>query len=199
MKLLLTSDGLTSNALVDAFKELAIKPLKKLKVLIVSTGPNTQKILGYIEEFKKPLITAGVKENRIKTLLLSEPSNTNLSEYDILFVCGGNTFSYLYLIKRLGMDTKIKEFVKKGIYIGVSAGSILPGPSITSSSATNNTPLKDYTGLKIVNFTIIPHMNEEDEKKIKQDVKESKINYDYYIIKDGQGVLVKDKQVRLIK
>ncbi len=198
MKLLLTSDGLTSKALINEFKKLATKPLRELRVLMVSAGPNTSKVLGYVEVFKKPLISAGIPINNIKTLLLSEPDNTNLQDYDVLFVCGGNTYQYLHMIRKHHLDNKIKEFAKKGIYIGVSAGSIIAGPSIKSAADENNTPLKDLTGLKLVKFTIIPHMNKKDENKIKKDIRKAKLDYDYYLIKDGEAVLATDKETRII-
>ena len=99
MKLLLTSDGLTNSKLVNAFKKLVNKPISEIKILMISTGPNNKKVMGYINDAKAPLKKIGVK--KIDILFLDNPKIDDFSSYDVIFICGGNTYLYMKLIREL--------------------------------------------------------------------------------------------------
>ena len=211
MKLLLTSDGLTSNKLVDSFKKLLVKPLIDVKVLMISSGPEDKKdidrknkILGYIRNFEKPLIKVGVPENNFIVLLMSHPEKVNFNDFDVVFFCGGNTYLYLSLIKKLGLDKQIKDFVNhEGLYVGISAGSILTGPSIESAGIgknrdVNGVGLRDLTGLGLVKFTILPHFNLEDRTEVLSEIKEAKLGYVCHVLNDGEAILVKGNTIKKV-
>ena len=52
-------------------------------------------------------------------------------DIDVIYTCGGNTFTLLKLIKDCGFDKEIKKYVENGvIYIGRSAGSHLVSKNI---------------------------------------------------------------------
>jgi len=212
MKLLLTSNGLTSVKLVNEFKTLITKPLNKLKILMITTGPENKndkerkiKIADYVLDFEKPLIKAGIPKDNFTILFMSEPFGVDLNNFDIIFVCGGNTFVYLYLIKKLGLDIKIKNFIKKGgLYIGVSAGSIIAGPDIKIASFglnhdENIVKIKDLKGLELVNFTLFPHADKDDKKIMNNNIKKANLEYNCLILNDGEGVSVINNNIKEIK
>ena len=85
-----------------------------------------------------------------------------LKDVDVIYIEGGNTFYLLEKIKESGLDKIVHEHVNNcKIYIGTSAGSIVAGPDIYPSYCIENVEkapnLKDYKGLGLVNFVILPH------------------------------------------
>lgn len=85
---------------------------------------------------------------------------------DGVLVCGGNTYYLLEHVRKSGFDKVVTELVEKGVvYIGTSAGSLLAGATVDVARRFDD-PAKghitDYTGLKFVDFAIVPHV---DEKK----------------------------------
>lgn len=94
-----------------------------------------------------------------------------LSDFDIIYVNGGNTYYLLDQVKKSGFDSVVKEFLRKGgLYIGVSAGSIIAGPSIEILNYTKGDPnligITDYSAMALVQKSIVPHYMENKEKAI---------------------------------
>jgi len=85
-----------------------------------------------------------------------------LPEIDVLYVAGGNTFVLLDALRRTGQDRVIAERVRAGLpYIGLSAGSIVAGPSVEAASLmddrTEAPGLTDLTGLALIPDVVLPH------------------------------------------
>ncbi len=213
MRLLLTSDGLTSGKLVKAFKDLNSKSPKETKILMISTGPETPGdkaresiILDHITNFKKPMLDVGIPESNFTTLLMSSPDHINLDEIDIIFICGGNTYFYLHLLKKLNLFLQIIDFVNKdGVYIGVSAGSILAGPDIKSAGIGGKLRRSDFvagqsdlTSFGFVDFTILPHFNQENRIEVLKEISELNLGYPCLVLNDGEGYLVFNRKIELI-
>ncbi len=187
MKLLLTSNGLSNKNLIRAFKSLFNKPLSEVKVLMISTGPMTEKIKGYINEAKEPLLKAGVEDANIDVLYMSNPEDINFDIYDVIFVCGGDTCLYLKLIRDLGLDEKIIKHVKSDkVYVGVSAGSYIACQTIC---------LADFNGLGFIDFVIKVHYT----PKLKNAIKELKKKYKSLIVlRDGEALLIDGNKKEII-
>ncbi len=213
MRLLLTSDGLTSSKLVRAFKDLKSKSLNETKILVISTGPETPGdkaresiILDHITNFKKPMLDVGIPESNFTILLMSNPVRVNLDDIDIIFICGGNTYLYLHLLKKLNLFLQIKDFVDKGgAYIGVSAGSILAGPDIRSASIGGKlrrsnlvAGQSDLTSFSFIDFTILPHYNLENRTEVFEVIKSANLGYPCRVLNDGEGYLVINRKIELI-
>lgn len=89
-----------------------------------------------------------------------------LSDTDLLFVAGGNTYYLMQEIQRSGSADVLRTFLDDGgIYIGSSAGSIIMCPTFgwtgwldDSSRAPDLTGLH---GLGVVSFLIMPHWGSE--------------------------------------
>ena len=91
---------------------------------------------------------------------------SDLSQFQVIFVAGGNTFYLLSEVKKSGFDIVIKELLNQGvIYIGASAGSMILGPDLnhlTKIDHPEQVPeLTDYTCLKLVKERIVPHFGHE--------------------------------------
>lgn len=90
-----------------------------------------------------------------------------ISGVDIIYVCGGNTFYLLEKTLESGFDKVLHNVLDDKIYIGHSAGSVLLGNSVALKSNPPKTNLTNFDGLKIVNFTIVPHWGKESARDAK--------------------------------
>jgi len=84
-----------------------------------------------------------------------------LLDCDAIHLSGGNTYYFLsWLRRRNMMDTLVRYVARGGILIGVSAGSILMTPDISTSSICGDELIQgetDFTGLGLVDFAFVPH------------------------------------------
>lgn len=92
----------------------------------------------------------------------------DLSSYGIIYVCGGNTFKLLKFAQKANFKLSIEKLLERnGIYIGVSAGSIIVGPSINIANEVEHDPndvgLEDLTGFDITSLIVLPHYSPEME------------------------------------
>ncbi|MEA3322637.1 MAG: Type 1 glutamine amidotransferase-like domain-containing protein [Patescibacteria group bacterium] len=90
-----------------------------------------------------------------------------ISGVDVIYVCGGNTFYLLEKTLESGFDKILRNVLDDKIYIGHSAGSVLLGNSVALKSNPPKTSLTNFDGLKMVNFTIVPHWGKESARDAK--------------------------------
>ncbi|MDP3980223.1 MAG: Type 1 glutamine amidotransferase-like domain-containing protein [Chlamydiota bacterium] len=167
--LLLTSTGLSSKNVYDKFKEITdLKEFKK--VVIITTASSDKKNNQYaqlaLSQFESLRFTA------IDFYDFEDDGLRDLSGYDVIYVCGGNTFKLMKFAKDMHFDREIESLLKRGgAYIGVSAGSLIIGPSIRTAreihSDVNEIGLTDFKGFHIVDLMIFPHYSPEFEEEIK--------------------------------
>ncbi len=130
----------------------------------------------------------------------------DLKDVDVIYVSGGNTFYLLEKIKESHFDKVVKDYVKKGkIYIGTSAGSIVAGPDIYPvyylDAAKEAKKLKNYKGMGLVDFTILPHWGSKHFRKryLDQRLKHIyKIGYKLILLNDNQYVSIIDDNYKII-
>lgn len=204
MKLLLTSQGFEKNPKIGKkFLELVSKPATQIKIIFVPTASEVENYKGYIEDDKKNLLKLGVKEDNIKTLLLDHRIDySEVEDYDVIHVCGGNTFYLLKKVRDSGFDKIIKKFVKSGgVYMGISAGSYIVCPTIEAATwkhaDRNIVGLKDLTALNLISFLITAHYIPKYKEII--DKAEAKTKYEVKRLTDRRALLVTDKKIRLIE
>ncbi len=198
-KLLLTSAGLANSKITEAFLRLANKPVFEIKIIFIPTASRTEEELHYVEASKKELVELGIKRENIKILNLDRKiSYGDVEDFEVIYVCGGNTFYLLKKVRESGFDNVIKKFIENGgIYFGVSAGSIIAGPNIEIASLgdENEVGLKDFTGLNLMDAAICPHSDKKDKKKI--DAFKRKARYKIIPLTDEQALLVVDNTMKI--
>jgi dipeptidase E len=125
-----------------------------------------------------------------------------LLDCDAIHLSGGNTYYFLHWLRiRNMMDTLIQYVSRGGVLIGVSAGSILMTPDISTSELCGDEVMEgetDFSGLKLVDFSFVPHfgdipVNLDDLKKYSRD-KQMRV----YAAKDSGGIVVVDNEVKSI-
>jgi len=204
MKLLLTSDGLSNEKLQKTFLDLLEIPLKEIKILMIAL-PRSDREKYYIQETKKELWDLGIDPDNITMFSLKKRrmSDDDLSEFNVIYVCGGNNFFILNTLREIKFLQKIKQLVKKGIlYVGVSAGSIMAGPSIEiagwgSEADENDTESTNFSALNFTEITILPHYHKELEKEVNDFRKKFKLNT--LPLMDGQALLINGKEEKVIR
>ena len=200
-KLLLTSTGLANQNITNQFLQIIDKPVSQIKIIFVPTASRSEEELNYVAESKKELLDLGILENNIKTLNLDKPvSFQEVENFDVIYVCGGNTFYLLKKVRETGFDKVIIEFAKTDkLYFGVSAGSILVCPNIDIASPfdENDVNLTDLTGLNLTDVIVSPHY--KDEEKIIIDDFKKKSQYKVVPLTDNQALLVLDGETKIVE
>jgi len=193
-KLFLTSTGLKPETLPYFVKFLAKNPLG-LKATIIPTAGYPKINPLHLKETKESLGKLGF-QTQIVDLKRENPQiiKDKLEKTDIINIGGGNTFFLLYWVRKCGLDKYLGELLDQGkIYLGISAGSILTGPSIAiagwkSDWDKNVSRLKNLGGLKFVPFAISPHYTDAD--KLLLEKKSKTVGYPIVAINDSQAVKI---------
>ena len=200
MKLFLTSAGFATKKL-QAFLLLHLENVpENFKVAMLSLIQNDNEQY-YADLSKKEMESMGFKHVMVINLANSV-SDDVLDGANIIYVCGGNTFSIYKRIRELGLDKKIIEKVKNNvIYVGVSAGSIIAGPSLEianwgSEGDENTVGLEDLGGLSLANVSIFPHYRSE----LKTEVEEFRkiVNYPVVKITNEQLVYIEGEKIEIV-
>lgn len=202
MKLLLTSTGFTNPKIGDVFVDLLDKDPNQIRVLFIPTASRTEQEMFYVRESESELIERGIlKENILWFDVANFTEEDVKKDFDVVYVCGGNTFFLMAKLKESGLDKKIVELVNNGaIYVGASAGSVAAGPDISIAGPfdENDIGLKDMAGLCLMDIVTSPHYNETKEKIIIEEF-EGKLPYKIVPLTDSQALLVKDDKTEVIE
>lgn len=126
-----------------------------------------------------------------------------LSEYDLIWVRGGNSFLLRRALKQSGADNVIKDLLFKDevVYGGYSAGAVIMTPDLHGIDLVDNpqdladgyNPEIIWEGLGLIQYAIVPHFrsNHHESSLVEQVV-------DYYItehipfiaLHDGEAIVV---------
>lgn len=126
-----------------------------------------------------------------------EEIGKKMDDYDILYMCGGNTFYLLQQLQKTDSLSLIKEKVLAGkTYIGTSAGSIVASPDIAPTqkldSLVSASELNGTKGLGLVDFLIMPHWGSEHFRDLymnrRLELAYNDTNHKYIFLNDNQYV-----------
>lgn len=195
----LTSTGLSSKNVYDKFKEIVDSKGFK-KAVIITTASSDKENNQYSQLALSQLKSIGF--NVVDFYDFENDGLKALSEYDVIYVCGGNTFKLMKFAKDMNFDKEIELLLKRGgAYIGVSAGSLIVGPSIQIANEihpdVNEIGLTDFKGFNIIDLIIFPHYSSEFEEEIrlfeiKNDIKVERLT-------NSQAILFADSERALIE
>ncbi|MDD4409737.1 MAG: Type 1 glutamine amidotransferase-like domain-containing protein [Candidatus Pacebacteria bacterium] len=201
MKLYLTSNGLEDRYVADYFRKIVLsEDLENTSFLIVSVQDSESDSF-YLQKTKDELRRIGAVD--IDVFELRDKEFVTTKEYDVIYVCGGNTFAYLDRIKRTGLDEFITNSVRsnRSIYVGVSAGSIVAGPDIElsgwgSNGDTNDIGLKDLKGLGLTDVLTYPHYSIQEEEGLKEFEKQN--GYKIMRLTDSQALFIDNDAISIV-
>lgn len=210
MKLLLTSGGITNPSIKQALIELLGKPIEESVALCVPTAIYTMSD-GFFrsERFIRGQGTNAMCELGWKSLGILELSvlpslgkafwEPIVRKADVLLVNGGDPlFLFTWMVKS-GLSEILSDY--QGVYVGLSAGSMVLTPRIGSDFVNwNPDHLTDKT-LGLVDFSIFPHLDhpmlpDNNMKTAEAWAKEIKIPA--YVIDDDTAIKVVDGRIDVI-
>lgn len=127
MRVLLTSAGLETEEIKECFMNMADKDMSLVKALFIPTAAIDADAIEVLPKCMNDLLKCGILNKNIKVYDLHVGMDIEeLQQYDVVYLCGGNTH---YLLERIN-DTKFNESLMayindNGFVIGVSAGSLI--------------------------------------------------------------------------
>ncbi len=192
MPIVITSTGLSSSKAQKKFSEV-LKDISKKNALLITTAAKNKSRNKYSILAKKQLIGYGVK--KVKYFDLERNKNVNMSDFGIVYVCGGNTFKLMKYVNNSNFTASIKKFLEKdGLYVGVSAGSIILGPSIEIAGYGKNRDknivnLKNLNGMNILPYSVSPHFRTSEKIELEKFVK--KVKYKVRALTDEDMIYLK--------
>lgn len=190
--LFLTSTGFSSENIAKRFRNFFTDP-RRQAVAIVTTAAEDKEQNKYSQLAKKQFEEMGF--TKIDFVDLETEPTTDFSSYGVIYVCGGNTFKLLKFAREANFQLAIDHLLKRnGIYVGVSAGSIIVGPSIEIAGEVaadkNEIGLEDLTGFGITNLIVLPHYSPEIEGETK--AFEAKYGVTVERLSNSQAVLIEN-------
>lgn len=201
MKLCLYSGGLREQNHVLNQKLLGLLPGKKIKITYIpSAGDENRK---YYREFQEWFNFYGLRNLAFFSLErdFRESAAKEALSSEAIYLSGGNTFHFLFWLRKRKFLNRLKGFVKKGgILIGLSAGSILMTPTIKISGIPsynhdeNEVGIKNLKSLALVNFEFFPHFrpNPRLEREIVGYSQTSP--YSIFALEEGSGIIIWDQE-----
>ncbi|HAT68567.1 MAG: hypothetical protein A2481_02490 [Candidatus Yonathbacteria bacterium RIFOXYC2_FULL_47_9] len=197
--LLLTSIGLSSPNVLSRFLEI-VGDTKNKQVAIITTAAEGKEVNKYSQLAHKQFVDLGF--SGVDFVDLEADPTKDLSPYGVIYVCGGNTFKLLKFALTANFKNSVESLLKMGgVYIGVSAGSIIVGPSVKIADEVQPDPnevgISDFSGLGIIKEIVLPHYSPEIEEQVK--IFENKHNVIIDRIDNSQAILVQEGYKTIIE
>ncbi|WP_187422156.1 Type 1 glutamine amidotransferase-like domain-containing protein [Campylobacter concisus] len=144
-------------------------------VAFIDTAAKFEEVNFYVDEAVEILENFGAKLRRLDVscaqslavpvsekdeLFCNDEILSAISQCDIIYISGGNTFYLLNELRKSRVWQAIKNAVKAGkIYIGESAGAIVAAPDTRYATLMdeNSQNMSDFTGLNLVDVYVVPH------------------------------------------
>jgi dipeptidase E len=116
---------------------------------------------------------------------------------NIIFLAGGNTFSYLKLLNKRNMIKRLKGIKDKVIFMGVSAGSIIMTEDIRIAhfADKNTCKIKTFESLGLVSFHFKPHWDSWKQYLPHFLDYSSYVNKPVYGCKEGGAIVIYEDEV----
>lgn len=182
---------------------------EKTVLFVANAADNHTGDRWWIKTDKDAFEKLGCKAQELDLRVVSlEELSDKLDKADILHFCGGSVIYLASLIKDRGMVKPIVDAVRqdKVIYTGTSAGSMLVAEDLTMGiydpeEEAYAKATKDYSGLGLVNFLIMPHADNRDflesNKKTIEHLPENKLPLIF--LNDNQAVWVEDGKIEILR
>ncbi|MEK7566336.1 MAG: Type 1 glutamine amidotransferase-like domain-containing protein [Patescibacteria group bacterium] len=178
------------------------------KVFFITNAADTYTNTWWIDLDRKTFENLGweIIDTDLRKISKDEFKN-QLENADIVHVCGGSVLYLITLLKEKGLDKILAENISQSkiIYTGTSAGSMIVAKDLKLSAYDEEEAkfvanIKDFTGLGLVDFYIIPHCQNAEfvATTLKMIEHLPEIKYPIFLINDNQAIWVDDKKFEII-
>jgi dipeptidase E len=168
MKMLLTSNGLSNQSITDELFRLVGKAPSETHIAFIPTAVNITE--GSKEWFVDDLMN--IKRQSVAFIDIVDISAVpksvwlpKLEAADVLCFSGGSTRYLGSCIEQSGLKELLPDLLETRVWMGISAGSVVTGPTLRFSSQKKKEGDKEILGaqvtpgLGLVDFYIRPHLN----------------------------------------
>lgn len=176
------------------------------EVNFIPTAANVEEYKEYVEEAKLTFEELGFQVNIVDIAQMNRDDILSvLNKVDCLYVSGGNTFYLLQELKRKELIEPIRNRVSEGmLYIGESAGAVITSKNIDyvqdMDDKTIASDLTDSSGLSLVDFYVVPHINEFPfEESAAQVINAYEKTLNLLPINNSEVIIVDNNKVRIMK
>lgn len=196
MRLFLSSKAFGNSVVTKKILSQLKKDVGRIRLLLIPTAlSGTYPPDKYMNEL---LVSGFSKENIIvfDEDHCKEYCNLNI---DIIYVCGGNTFTLVKVINECGFASEIAKYLSRDvIYIGRSAGTHLVTKNIEHVLPfdANQIGLENFDAMGLFNGIIFCHYNESREKYYLEAIKKEK--YNVYKITDEEMIVCDNGQISIL-
>ena len=201
----LTSNGLTSEKLQSEFKSAIAGKGQKCAIIPTAMEKDKDKDV-WLEETKNELAGFGLES---ELFYFGQQPNEKLLEYDVIYICGGNVFYLMQVVKQCCAEEILRTVASEKVVVGVSAGSLIMQKDLVLirdliPRMNKRVKLKDLTALDLTNnIEHLPHKTryigiiDAFEKRVK--TYERKVGHKVICLEDGQGIIIDGENHRIIE
>jgi dipeptidase E len=170
MRLLLTSAGVKNASIEDALVDLLGKPIADSSALCIPTAQyghpqvSPEMTWSFISgrEARCPMCELGWKSLGVLELTALPSIDDErwvpwVREADVLLVAGGDALYLSHWMRQSGLADLIPS-LRKTVWVGLSAGSMVMTPRIGEDFVQWRPPAGDDNTLGVVDFSIYPHL-----------------------------------------
>ena len=181
--IILTANGFENNNISKMFLKMVKKEPSQIKVIFVPTAAINADAIEVLPKCLHDLLDLNIpKENIMVNDLNYKMEFNEIIKYDAIYFCGGDTSYLLKRINETGFNEILKKYIENGgIYIGVSAGSIIMANNLHDNLGYLNCKLDVHgnEGIKIGKF---------DPK-----------DYSYIKLPDNKAIIIKNNEYEVIE
>jgi dipeptidase E len=213
LRFLLTSAGIKNASIRDALVDLLGKPIAESSALCIPTAAYGHPMAGpgaawrFISgrEDRTPMCELGWKSMGVLELTALPSIDEErwvpwVRETDVLLVNGGDALYLCHWMRQSGLADLLPS-LRETVWVGLSAGSIVMTPRIGEDFVGWKPPTGGDETLRLVEFSIFPHLDHEDLPKNSMSDAErwaAGIPNPAYAIDDQTAIKVSDGTIEVI-
>ena len=143
MRLMLTSCGLETDKISDAFLTMLEKDPRDAAALFIPTAAVDADAVAVLPKCMNDLLKSGIRKENIRVFDLHRSlSAEEVAAFDVVYLCGGRTAYLLSRINDTGFRESLLSYIRDGGFvIGVSAGSLIFADNLPDSLGLLKTKL----------------------------------------------------------
>lgn len=211
MKYLLTSAGIKNANIHNALVDLLGKPITESSALCIPTaiypfpGGSSMAYRFISGLTANPMCELGWKSLGVLELtalssIKEEYWIAAVQEADALLVQGGDVLYLIRWMRESGLADLLPS-LRKTVYVGLSAGSMVTAPIFGETYNDPDTPFVIEEGLGLVEFALLPHVDHEDHPEssiAKVERMAANVHVPTYAIDDETAIKVVDGTVEVV-
>ena len=210
MKLLLTSAGVSNKSIRAALVDMLGKAISQCSALCIPTaayghgpGEGTWRFISGRSALHMVDLgwkSVGVLELTALPSIDRERWVPLVQAADVLLVNGGDALYLAHWMRQSGMADLLSS-LRGTVWVGLSAGSMVMGPSIDECFVEWTPPSDDRTALGVVDFSIFPHLDHEncpENSMADAELWAARIPGPAYAIDDDTAITVVDGRIDVV-